>query len=1080
MKPLQTPRYDLEAGAAYRLLDGVSDAVVVFDGAARLLYVNAAAEQALGAAAGAPLSALGAALGDAALDWVRHTIDGAQHRAGATGSSREIRSTGGERASLKLIPLDPQRWALSVVPPSGLRPRGDAQHTSVAVVQPALQRRDDGLDEAAELAASGLAVFDASGTLLGANAAFAHLLGHRPSRLGELPDHVRRLLDEVRTDGGAGSVDLRVADVHGRLHRRRAGVHRGGDGGRFIVTLEDLSAADERDIARLQLAALVDTAGIGLATYHESLGWLRAAPDAHARQSQAQPLARSVDAVQAIGRDVVEASSLSDYERLQSALRQGERIEVRYAVRHPDVGVRWLMTRVEPGQLASGDRVTSVVTLDVTEHERASARSEQLLHELTTILESSNAGIAYLREGRLARCNPRFEHMFGVEPGTFSQAGLERLGATHAQARRRIDEALVALRDVPLYETEFFAQAQPAPRWYSLSVRRAGDGEAIALLTDITRLKAQQLEYEQAAHDRELMFNLSDVGIATLRAGRIERANAALTALTGFAAAELVGSRHERLFENGGEYARIAALQEGGLRSHDRWSGEHALRRRDGTLLWVQASLRLAEAGRPDAAVIASYVNVDERRRAQQLLARQAGHTRAILDSVLVGIVTVAGAGIEWMNRSARRMFGGELADFLGQPLSVVATPEPTHPFRLQDTTYGLADGQARTFECRIRARDGRQFWVAGNVVATSGESAQVQLTYALLDIDRRRQAEARSAQSQASLQRIIESAPLAISLCDARTSQVIQINQIAAATLGRSVADCLGRSIDELYTAESAQQRRTDMQAALAAGDVTRREYRTVDAQGERHWDARYLPLRTGTDAAPDQLLLVATDVTEQRAAERDRLAAALAQRDMLVKEVHHRIKNNLQGVAALLQQVAQRRPEVASAIQEAVGQVQAIANVYGLQVSPDRPVCARRVVEAIIASVQRHAARRIELVMAGDETLRWALPEAESIPIALCLNELLGNAIKHAEPGDIVCTLEMAPAQVRVAIANPGRLPQGFDLDRVRGGVYGLGLVRALLPRRSAALTLGHDDGLVVATVVLMAPVIVRLDAS
>jgi two-component sensor histidine kinase len=50
--------------------------------------------------------------------------------------------------------------------------------------------------------------------------------------------------------------------------------------------------------------------------------------------------------------------------------------------------------------------------------------------------------------------------------------------------------------------------------------------------------------------------------------------------------------------------------------------------------------------------------------------------------------------------------------------------------------------------------------------------------------------------------------------------------------------------------------------------------------------------------------VLLVASDVTEQRAAEQARFEAAISQREMLVKEVHHRIKNNLQGVAGLLQQ--------------------------------------------------------------------------------------------------------------------------------------------------------------------------------
>jgi hypothetical protein len=55
------------------------------------------------------------------------------------------------------------------------------------------------------------------------------------------------------------------------------------------------------------------------------------------------------------------------------ALRDGERAEVRYAVRHPDIGTRWLLTRVEPAASTSGQRTTSVVTLDVTEQQLARA-----------------------------------------------------------------------------------------------------------------------------------------------------------------------------------------------------------------------------------------------------------------------------------------------------------------------------------------------------------------------------------------------------------------------------------------------------------------------------------------------------------------------------------------------------------------------------------------------------------------------------------------------------------------------------------------------------------------------------------
>ena len=187
-------------------------------------------------------------------------------------------------------------------------------------------------------------------------------------------------------------------------------------------------------------------------------------------------------------------------------------------------------------------------------------------------------------------------------------------------------------------------------------------------------------------------------------------------------------------------------------------------------------------------------------------------------------------------------------------------------------------------------------------------------------------------------------------------------------------------------------------MESALRTPEVTTREYR-IERDGELQvWDARYLPLAAGRGEPPDQLLLVATDVTEQRAAQEARLEAAIAQRDMLVKEVHHRIKNNLQGVAGLLQQIAKRKPEVAGAIDEVVGQVQAIAQVYGLQVGDTGPLSMVRVLEAITSSVRRTFGRTIHCRVDGPGVADWILPEGEAIPVALTLNELLTNAIKHS----------------------------------------------------------------------------------
>lgn len=949
------------------------------------------------------------------------------------------------------------------------------------------------LDDWFDLSPVGMVLFDEAGLLVRTNPAFDGLVGEVPPLLSDASASLRQLLawedgqpsPRLRPGSNPVAVQGWLMQTDGTQRRLRStvrGYRTPGGQRRYMAVVEDRSIEEERDLAQMQIGALIDTAGVGIATFQESSGWVRQ------RQAGAGDAASSA-ALQSISRDIVVPESLPEYERLQQALRHAQRAEVRYAVRHPELGQRWLLTRVEPATLASGKRTTSVVTLDVTEQHAQQQRSEQLLHEMATILESSAAGIAYLRANVLVRCNRRFEAMLGLAGGGLAGSSLQELFGPSVQGQRIAADTLQALNEGLTYETEFEVPLppghDPASLWYALSVRRSGPAggpmEAIAVLSDITRLKTQQKELEILARDRELMFSLSEVGIAFLRGGRIERANDALAQLAGHTATGLAGLPLWHLFADPQEHDRAWALEESALRRYGRWTGERQLKRHDGQLLWVQVSKRVVAGGDPSAGIIASYVNVDARHRAEEAVALQAERTRAILDSVLVGIVTVGAHGIEWMNRSARRMFGGDLADFIDQPIDTVATPEPEHPFRRTQYLQDLLEGQAETFECRVKARDGREFWVVGNAVATGRDDGR-QLTYALLDIERRRQAEARTAQAQASLQRIIEAAPMAITLRDARTLRILQANEVAARSVLRTPAEIVGSTPEEIFDPAVAVQRRHDMEEALRSRRLTQMEYR-VDVNGEtRIWDTRYLPLAS-PGQPPDQLLLVATDVTEQRAVQQAKFEAALAQREMLVKEVHHRIKNNLQGVAGLLQQIAQRKPEVAPAIAEVVGQVQAIAQVYGLQVGVAGPLRLKNVVEAITGSVQRTFGHGILLGVEGPAPHQWALPEAESIPIALVVNELLTNAVKHSIAGrstQVGCTLVCEEHGARIVIRNRATLPADFDLARFPGGVSGLGLVRSLLPRRSARLTIEQQGDEVVATVALAPPGISRIEAA
>jgi PAS domain S-box-containing protein len=922
-----------------------------------------------------------------------------------------------------------------------------------------------------DLSPAGMLVFDAAGLIVRSNRAFEALVGQVPVLLTEADSDLQALLawdiDAPRTGLQPGSPPLEcqalvaTPDGRRRLSSRVSAFATDQGQRRYMAVVEDRSAEEERDLAQLEIGALMDTAGIFVATYDSARGWLRSAGSVRAGAGAGAGAGAS-SALQGIARDIVEADSLPEYERLQAALRSGQRAEVRYAVQHPELGQRWLLTRVEPGALGGGRRATSVVTLDVTDRERAQRRNEQLLRELGTILEGSTAGIAYLRGGVLVRSNQRFERMLGLPVGAGAGAPLEALFALSSASLPQAREAAAAMAAGQDYDTELpFDSGHDTPRWYSLSLRPAPSAawpEAVAVLSDITRLKAQQAQLETLLRERELMFSLSEVGIVWQRGARIERANQAMAALTGWSVPELTALDAAELYASARDCVDFEAAVSAGLQRDGRFAGERRLRRRDGSLRWVQVAARPVAPEQPDEGLVCSFVDVDERHRARESLLRQAERTRAILDSVLVGIVTVSDGGIEWMNRSARRMFGGELADFVGEPIHIVATPEADHPLRRTDYVQRLAEGQSETFECRLRGRDGREFWVVGNAVLTARESTGPQLTFALLDIERRRQAEVSIARAQASLQRVIETAPLAIALLDGATGEVLQANQTATDFLAAPPAGLAAALADAPQRLELMQQQGTD--------------------GPQRLWDTRTVTM-PAADAGPPQRLLVASDVTEQRAADQARLQAAIAQREVLVKEVHHRIKNNLQGVAGLLQQYAQRHPEVATALGEAVSQVQAIAQVYGLQVGAHGPLHLAAVTQAIAQSVQRTFGRTIQFE-ASAEAGSFVLPEAESIPIALVVNELCTNAVKHGRGEAVACRVTAEGEAAVLELRHAGQLPPGFDLARYPGGVSGLGLVKALLPRRSATLTLVQLGDEVLTRVELRHPSVRRAESA
>jgi two-component sensor histidine kinase len=203
---------------------------------------------------------------------------------------------------------------------------------------------------------------------------------------------------------------------------------------------------------------------------------------------------------------------------------------------------------------------------------------------------------------------------------------------------------------------------------------------------------------------------------------------------------------------------------------------------------------------------------------------------------------------------------------------------------------------------------------------------------------------------------------------------------------------------------------------------------------------------------------LVLVRDATEIR--RRDR---ALLSKDATIREIHHRVKNNLQTVAALLRLQARRidAPEAREALDEAVRRVGAIAVVHEtLAHTPGERVDVDEVADRLVALVRDMSltSRSVSVTRVGAFGI---LPAEIVTPLAMALGELLQNAVEHGAGADV----RLLPSRddkrlvVDVVDEGPGIAP---ELDPFATGRLGLQIVRTLITEElGGTLELQPGDG-------------------
>jgi hypothetical protein len=726
-----------------------------------------------------------------------------------------------------------------------------------------------------------------------------------------------------------------------------------------------------------------------------------------------------------------------------------------------------------------------LVLEDHTERKRAALQLEGAVAQQRTLLETMAAAVAQVRDGRVVHANAEFARLFGVAEQAVGGLPLDRLtdGAAAGVPLGPLPE--IAAGRTSSTET-LLATASGRPVWCLVQGRAVeGDAggafDAIYTFQDVSVQRDGREALARSLLELNLVFDSTEVALLHLEDERIVRCNAQAAAMFGGDDGP-VGRAFGELVDEGGDTARrLDALAAGAPPAEVRMRGTN------GEIFWALVSMRAIEAQRPQAGRIVTVLNIDERKRSEQ----EVQHMRNYLDLVLESLpVTVAVRDARdgrflTVNRAGEVLLGLPRESVIGRTWKEIL------PRTLADE---LAAMDARALECgqmieQPRATsanaDGRQLTLHRRVLpvfdaAGDAEPAAPRYVMSIIDdLSETARTEAALEDTEARFRELAEHIDAFVFIADSSLATLSYVSPRSEAVLGIPAARLQAdpRLALECVQAEERPALARRLPLVLARLARLRRTEMTLridhPARGARSITIRFTPVRTADGGL--RIFGMAEDATDREAVQDQRLASALKRQELIVHEVRQRLKKNLRGVAALLQQQAYARPELSEPLIDAAGQVQAIALAHGIQPS-DAGVALTSLVQGVFSDLAGLYNAIVQVEPPSPALASWRVAEKEAVPMSMAISELGCNAIKHRSKADqrVVVRLAASGERVELRIEHPGRLKPDFDLARIGSNVTGLGLAKSLLPHRGARLRIEQLGPLVITRLELTPPAI------
>ena len=568
--------------------------------------------------------------------------------------------------------------------------------------------------------------------------------------------------------------------------------------------------------------------------------------------------------------------------------------------------------------------------------------------------------------------------------------------------------------------------------------------------TDSIFFISRDLSKEQEALQKfNRLFNNNPalMSVVSLPDRKFTDVNDAFINALGFSREEILGktSKELNIFINQEESRRFAEefKKKGGL-----LNSEYLIRCKNGEILDGIFSGEVIESQGQQFSLI---VMIDQTRRKQteKALRESEERFRSMFDNSLDGIVFTTPDGIIFAaNPAICKMLGFSEQEICegGRDLVVDKTdPRVAHALQEVELTGEF------TGEIFHRRKDGVSFPIEISTKVFSSEKGDKRIVIVYRDVTERKIAEDKLTKVMREQQTILDTANIGITMVKDRVQK--WVNQKAIDILQYSREEMEGMPTRKLYPSqEEYEHLGRNAYPVLAQGHVYKIEQQLLRRDGTLIWIRLNGKAIVPSDLSMGTIWLL-EDITEQRAAD-ENLKATLYEKEILLREVHHRVKNNMQMISSLLALQAERVKDepLQQVFIESQQRILAMAMIHETLHSGkslafiDLADYLKRLVSHLQGVYNSQAAVGVIL-----ELEKVELNIDLVVPCGLIINELLTNAFKHAFPGGNKGTITIKNYLVNerelvLEVSDNGvGLPLDFDLETPSS--LGLKLVKGLL---------------------------------